>query len=221
MMPGEFSRTFYERLLQLESHTPFEFPRDAIPEDFRQSAVLIPFWIEDDDIRTLLTRRSSKLRSHSGQVAFAGGMLNKGEGFEAAAVREAHEEVGLEPEKVRVLGRLDDAWSGARSHLIPFVAWLEEVPTFRANPDEVAEIMTPRVSDLLRKEAHRSEEVLVEGVVYVNATVEWPGGSAYGLTADLLLEAIEWGAGRPSDRGKVRLSELRSYYAQATVRSSC
>jgi 8-oxo-dGTP pyrophosphatase MutT (NUDIX family) len=214
-MPTELARSFYQRLLSLETRTHFLFPPEAIPSDFRQSAVLIPFWIEDGDIRTLLTRRSSKLRSHSGQVAFAGGMLDPGETFEAAALREAHEEVGLAPSQVQVLGRLDDAWSGARSHLVPFVAWLDQIPSWAPNPSEVAEIMTPRLSDLLREEACTTEEVEVDGVVYVNATLSWPGGSAYGLTADLLIEALEWGTGKASSRGEVRLGELRSYYSAA------
>ena len=64
----------------------------------------------------------------------------------------------------------------------------------------------------LKHKAH--VEVEVRGVVYVNATVDWPGGSAYGLTADLLLEALEWGVGKPSSRGQLRLSELHSYYSQ-------
>jgi 8-oxo-dGTP pyrophosphatase MutT (NUDIX family) len=212
-MPNTSSDEFYERLLQLESRSPFVFPADAIPKDFRQSAVLIPFWEQDGEIRTLLTRRSSKLRKHAGQIAFAGGMLDSGETFEEAALREASEEVGINSGSARILGRLDDAWSGARSHLVPFVAWLDEVPEFVPNPGEVEEILLPSLSDLMRPGAQSAEEVFVAGIRYQNAIVEWPGGRAYGLTADLLLEALEWGSGKRPERGRVRLDELRAYFA--------
>jgi 8-oxo-dGTP pyrophosphatase MutT (NUDIX family) len=210
--PGLYISDFSSRLRQLSGRRPFEFPRQSIPSHFRRASVLIPFWVEDGVLRVLFTERAAHLSGHPGQVSFAGGRLEPGESWEQAAVREAHEEVGLDPARVEVLGRLDDAWSGAGHHLVPVVAWVEGVPHFEANPGEVAELLMPSVADLLRPEAQSEEEVEHRGMKYRNRIVEWPGGGrVYGLSTDLLLEALEWGTGGEPERGPVRLQELQSF----------
>jgi 8-oxo-dGTP pyrophosphatase MutT (NUDIX family) len=200
-------------MAELAGRAPFRFPEDAFPAHFRRSAVLIAFWEEAGDVRVVFTRRSSRMSRHAGQVSFPGGLLEGDEDFEQAAVREAYEEVGIQPEGVEVMGRLDDAWSGAGSHLVPVVGWLSSRPAFEASAAEVAEILTPRVSGLLSSQALGEEEVFHRGMRYVNPIVSWPGGRAYGLSADLLLEALEWGGGGCLERGPGRLAELRSYYS--------
>jgi 8-oxo-dGTP pyrophosphatase MutT (NUDIX family) len=188
------------------------FPADSIPAHFRKAAVLILFWEGAGDARVLLTRRSREMSRHAGQVSFPGGLLEAGETWEEGALREAEEEVGIEPARVEVVGRLDDAWSGSGNHLVPVVGWLDTPPSLTANPGEVDEILTPRVSELLRPEAVSAEEVLVRGVRYSNAIVEWAGARAYGLSADLLLEALGWATGGDRRRGPARLAELESYF---------
>lgn len=206
---------FQRRMSELRSREHFAFPERSLPAHFRRAAVLIPFWEEAGDVRVLLTRRSSSMSRHSGEVSFPGGLLEGTEGFEEAALREAHEEVGLVPERVELMGRLDDAWSGAGSHLIPIVGWLCSPPELEASEDEVAEILTPRVSGLLLEEALSEEEVFHRGVRYVNPIVRWPGARAYGLSADLLLEALDWGLGGSPERGPARLAELRAFHGTA------
>ena len=202
---------FLKRLRQLSERTPFEFPADAIPSHFRRAGVLIPFWEEAGQIRVLLTERAAHLSGHPGQVSFPGGRLEAGESWEQAAVREAYEEVGIDPARVEVLGRLDDAWSGAGHHLVPVVAWLEGTPHFEANPGEVAKLLMPRVADLLRPEARSEEEVQHRGTRYLNQILEWPGGRVYGLSTDLLLEVLAWASGGEPNRGPVRLQEMHTF----------
>jgi len=200
-------------MAELGGRSPFRFPEDALPAHFRRSAVLIPFWEDAGDVRVVFTRRSSRMSRHAGQVSFPGGLLEGDEDFEQAAVREAHEEIGLSPDDVEVMGHLDDAWSGAGSHLVAVVGWLTSPPEFEVSAAEVAEVFTPRVSGLLSPQAVSEEEVFHRGARYVNPIVSWPGGRAYGLSADLLLEALEWGIGGCLERGPGRLAELRSYHA--------
>ena len=141
-------------------------------------------------------------------------MVEAGESFEAAAVREAHEEIGLSPDSIEVVGWLDDAWSGSGSYLVPYAALTPSRPAFTANPAEVEEILTPDVEELLRPAARGEEMVEFRSGHYLNETIEFAGGSVFGLTADLLLEALEWGQGRTPRRGESRFRDLISYHQE-------
>ena len=88
----------------------------------------------------LLTRRADHLRKHSGQIAFPGGAIDDGEDAEAAALREANEEVALTASHVRrVLGPLPSYASGSGFHVRPILAVLDPAFTPVPSPDEVAE----------------------------------------------------------------------------------
>jgi 8-oxo-dGTP pyrophosphatase MutT (NUDIX family) len=209
-----FVADFYAGLSALRSRTPFRLPPEEIPAHFRRSAVLLPFWPVEDDVRVLLTRRSAGLAQHAGQTAFPGGRVHDDETWSQAALREAQEEVGIDPGSVELMGSLDDAWSGAGHHIVPIVGWIETAPPLRANPSEVAELLVASVSELLRPESHGLIEVVHDDVRYENPTLTWQGGDAYGLSADLLLEALAWGMGGRPAPGPTRLENLRSYFSR-------
>lgn len=204
---------FRAGLERLRLRRPFRLPPNEIPSHFRRSAVLIPFWPEGDDVCLALTRRAATLAQHAGQTAFPGGRLDEGEDFADAALREAWEEIGLDPAAVEVIGPLDDAWSGAGHLIVPIVGWIGRAPALAANPAEVAEILVARLSELLRPESRGEIEVVHRGVHYQNPTLRWTGGDAHGLSADLLLEALEWGLGGTPSPGPQRLAHLRTYFA--------
>jgi 8-oxo-dGTP pyrophosphatase MutT (NUDIX family) len=105
------------------------------------SAVLLPLFVRDDDVHLWFLRRSAGLRSHSGQVAFPGGKKDPtDESMEATALREAHEELGIHPSSVDVLGVLDDLVTITGYVITPVVGWVpsELVPV--PNPNEVARV---------------------------------------------------------------------------------
>ncbi len=208
------------RLRALADRPRFEFPDDSIPEGFRKAAVLILLWQQDSEVRVVLTRRNARMRSHPGQVAFPGGMLESGEDWQAAALREAQEEVGLDVEHVEIMGLLDDAWSGARHHLVPVVAWLHAVPQFRANPSEVAAILIAPLSALVDPASRSQETVERNGMTFVNEILEWEGGRIFGLSADLMLEALAWMNGEDPARGRIRLSELIAIHGVSPLGSA-
>lgn len=170
--------------------------------------MLLPFWEDGGDIHVALIRRAESLRVHPGEVAFAGGIVDAGESFTEAAVREAREEIDLDPIGIEFLGRLDDAWSGFGHHIAPVVAWLSAPPQLTPNPAEVAEVLAARLSEILRPEARSVEELSVAGLSYTNVTLRWSGGSVDRLYAELLLEAIEWGMGERPSTGPVRLRSM-------------
>jgi 8-oxo-dGTP pyrophosphatase MutT (NUDIX family) len=201
-------RRFREGLRGLSDRTPFSFPVGSVPRHFRRAAVLLPFWEEGGDIRVALIRRAESLRVHPGVVAFAGGIVDPGESFLEAAVREAVEEIDLDPTCIDFLGRLDDAWSGLGHHIAPVVAWLSVPPELRPNPAEVAEVLTAPVSEILLPEARSVEELTVAGLSYTNVTLRWNGGSVDRLYAELLLEAIDWGLGGRPFSGPARLESM-------------
>jgi 8-oxo-dGTP pyrophosphatase MutT (NUDIX family) len=119
-------------------------------ERLRDSAVLVAAFEEDGEARLVLTRRADTLRRHRGEVAFPGGRLEPGESPLAAALREAHEEVGLDPRAVSPLGWLSPIVTFASGSIIrPYVATLKGRPTLRAQPEEVERCFDVAIRELL------------------------------------------------------------------------
>ncbi len=108
------------------------------PDAIRAAAVLVPIVLHPVP-SLLLTLRAALLTAHAGQVSFPGGRIEPGETPEQAAVREAAEEVGLDPRLPSLLGRLPDHLTGTGYRITPVVALL--VPPLHLTPDpaEVAE----------------------------------------------------------------------------------
>lgn len=103
----------------------------------------------------LLTRRTAKLRDHPGQWALPGGRVDGSETLLDAAIREAHEEVGLELSAAHFLGRLDDYVTRSGYIISPFVFWIEDGVEPMANPDEVGSIHRVSIRELTRSDSPR------------------------------------------------------------------
>jgi 8-oxo-dGTP pyrophosphatase MutT (NUDIX family) len=127
--------------------------------EVRPSAVLACFWEHEGDLEVLLTRRAGHLRAHRGEVSFPGGRSDPGETLLSAALREAHEEVRLDPAGVDVLGELDHLMTvSSRSFIVPFVSLLPGRPEgLVANPAEVDALLYVPVAELLLDEVFREE----------------------------------------------------------------
>jgi 8-oxo-dGTP pyrophosphatase MutT (NUDIX family) len=124
----------------------------------RPSAVLAPFYELDGELYVVLTRRSWGLRSHTGEVSFPGGRVDEGESVREAALREAQEEVSLDPATVEVLGELDHLMTvTSRSFIVPYVGLLPDVPVLHPNPSEVDAVLHVPVRELLLDDVYREE----------------------------------------------------------------
>ena len=127
------------------------------------AAVLVPIVLREQPT-VLLTVRSAKLNSHSGQVAFPGGKRDPQDvSAEATALREAHEEVGLAPKNVEVLGRLPIYVTGTAFNITPVVALVHPQPAYFPNPGEVADLFEVPLSFLLNPAHHERHAMHWQG----------------------------------------------------------
>ena len=118
----------------------------------RLAAVLAPL-VMDDEPSLIFTIRAAALSRHAGEISFPGGLQDPGETLEQTAVREAHEEIGLDPAASDVLGALSPLHTFVSSILVvPFVGMLSTLPNLRASEAEIEEILVLPVVDLARAE---------------------------------------------------------------------
>ncbi len=138
-------------------------PADVRPyaAESRPSAVLVVLRDAPDGADVLLTKRSAGLRNHRGEISFPGGRVDPGESFEQTARREAHEEVGLDPQCVRIVGRLDALNTVvSRSFIVPVVATLigDDRPLLAPVTAEVDAVFWTPLGELVRPDTFREEQ---------------------------------------------------------------
>ena len=138
---------------------------------------------EDGEARVILTRRASTLRSHTGEVSFPGGRLDEGERAVDGALREAHEEVGIDPSTVEVLGFLSPLVTVAGQTIItPFVGVLPGRP-----------LLVPSVAEVDWAFDVSLAELVSDGVYHEELWVV-PGEGSRTLSFFELADDIVWGA---------------------------
>jgi 8-oxo-dGTP pyrophosphatase MutT (NUDIX family) len=197
------------RMEGLRDRSPAVLPPDSVPDHFRRAAVLVLVGCHEGQPMLVLTERSRHLRAHSGEIALPGGRIEPGETPEAAAVREAAEEVGVDPDGVVLLGRLDEAWSKARNHVVPVAGWYEgALADLSPTSAEVARVFLTPLARIAREDSHRIDVAEIDGHTYENDVLDAGELEIYGLTADLVLDLLAWVAGNERDRIPTRLAEL-------------
>lgn len=158
-----------------------------IVNQLRPAAVLAPILRREDGLSMMLTRRADHLSSHQGQISFPGGRRDPGDGSAMAnALREAQEEVGLDPASVEVLGYLDDYPTISRYLVTPVVGLVQAPVAPMADPGEVAEVFEVPMSVLLDPRAYRKKTLSRDGFVVPYYEVTWSGYRIWGATAGML-----------------------------------
>lgn len=171
-----------------------EVPTVTLPgRELRPSAVLCALFDEAGQAHVVLTRRSSRLRSHTHQVAFPGGRIEPGEDPVGAALREAREEVGLEPARVEIIGRLSSLKTVVNpAPITPFVGSLDGRPELDPNPSEVERAFTVPLVELLDPEVYREEMwTFPDGSERQMHFFELIGDTVWGATARMLVELLQ------------------------------
>jgi 8-oxo-dGTP pyrophosphatase MutT (NUDIX family) len=113
-----------------------------VPPGLRRAAVLLPIVLGESGPALLFTKRSEEVERHKGQISFPGGGLEEGERLLDAALRETHEEIGVSPQDVEILGRLDEEETAVSGFFVsPFVGLIPYPNRLRLNPVEVRAIL--------------------------------------------------------------------------------
>jgi 8-oxo-dGTP pyrophosphatase MutT (NUDIX family) len=169
----------------------YQWPAGFNPARVRNAAGLLLIFPVRDRAHIVLTVRADTLGRHSGQVSLPGGGVEPGETFEQAALREAHEEVGLALDGISVLGALtplDIPVSGFRLH--PIVAVRREQPSLTAADGEVARILEVPVAHLADETALRFTRRVRDGRSYDVPAFHVDGFDIWGATAMVLAEFL-------------------------------
>lgn len=155
----------------------------------RQAGVLVLLYPESDGLHIVLTRRADTLRGHSGQISFPGGRRDPDDiDFTATALRETCEELGI-CDNVQVLGSLSPIYiPPSNFEVYPTVATLPERPVYSPNPDEVAEVFTLPLEQLLDIRTRSQEEWDFQGTRVPISFYLVRGHKVWGATAIILSE---------------------------------
>jgi len=156
----------------------------------KTAAVLVPLFEREDKLHVLYTRRADGLPSHQGEVAFPGGKVDETDvDLLATALREAHEEIGLGPETVEVLGSMSVVGTLASGYSVaPFVGVISNPVKLRPNPREVAEIFSVPI-DVLGDQRFRGNYRWKQGATY--PAILYGEQTIWGLTLRITLSLLE------------------------------
>jgi len=116
----------------------------------KEAGVLVPLIERPSGVHVVLTKRAAHLSSHPGQISFPGGKRDVGDvDISATALREAHEETGLNPSLVQILGQLPAHETVTGFNVIPTIGWINAPWVVRADPGEVAEVFEVPLSHVM------------------------------------------------------------------------
>jgi 8-oxo-dGTP pyrophosphatase MutT (NUDIX family) len=185
-LPGVAAQLRFASGLPRPGWKPGVYPADA-----RIAAALLLVYPHDGGIAVPLTVRATHLRRHAGQISLPGGAADPGETLAEAALREAHEEIGVSSSTVRVLGELTPVHvlvSGFTLH--PVVGITDARPEFAPAAHEVQEVLEVSLDDLQDASRIRSGTRIREGVAVEYPYFDLLGHQVWGATAMILGEFI-------------------------------
>ena len=161
-------------------------------EKLRDAAVLVPLIDHGDRAGMLLTQRTRSMRTHSGQIAFPGGAVDREDGSaEAAAIREAEEEIGLSPSLVETVGRLPVYLTISGFRVVPVLAIVRGGYSLSINRDEVDDAFEVPFDFLMDPSNHRRQSRFWEGKERHYYTMPYGDRFIWGVTAGILRTLYE------------------------------
>lgn len=162
--------------------------RDLPPHPHRRAAILVPVFERDGIPHLLLTKRTDTVEHHKGQISFPGGGEEPGDAdLLATALRETHEELGLQPESVELWGRLDEIETVVSGFAItPFVGFIPPPTDLRPNPNEIQEVVTVPLAVFLDPANLRVERAVRNGRSVELLFYDYPPHVIWGATARVI-----------------------------------
>jgi 8-oxo-dGTP pyrophosphatase MutT (NUDIX family) len=171
-----------ERTRRMQQH----FPPNPVP-----AAVLVALVDRPEGLTVLLTQRASQLAKHAAQISFPGGRLEESDADVAsAAMREAQEEIGLDPARVRVFGYLPDHLVISGFRVTPVLSLVTPPFELVPNPAEVAEVFEVPVSHVFDRRNHKARLRRVGDEDMLLFDIPFEGHSIWGATAGMLLTFV-------------------------------
>jgi len=164
--------------------------RRFVEREAAHASVLVPLVLRAE-MTVLLTQRTEHLNDHPGQISFPGGRAEPSDAHAVAtALREAHEEVGLEAFEVEVLGSLPTYTTGTGFVITPIVGLVRPGFALQPDPNEVAEVFEVPLVWLMNPANHQRHAIVVDGIRREFFSLPWPGADAAGQPRRYFI----WGA---------------------------
>ena len=184
-LPGRAAQSRFEPELSFGRH--YAPP----PPDARPAAVMLLLYPEGASWHLPCTLRPETLSSHAGQVSLPGGLIEPGEASHEAALRELHEQLGINPTSVELLGQLSPLYLFVSNFsVIPWLGVLDHAPEFHPSPDEVQEVLELPLEFLL-DETNRGWHVHSHRDLKFSAPhFLWQGHRIWGATSMILSELV-------------------------------
>ncbi len=156
------------------------------------AGVLLLLYLKDGEYCVLLNKRSNSVEDHKGEISFPGGRRDDGDrAILDTALRETHEEMGIRPQDVEVLGELDDVATISNFLVSTFVGTIPTAYQFKPSDEEVAEVIELPLSVLTDDGSSRDETRIVEGALVSRRSYAYGGHLIFGATAEILTRFIE------------------------------
>jgi 8-oxo-dGTP pyrophosphatase MutT (NUDIX family) len=178
------------RLLGVEAERSQRFQRH-FPADPIAAAVLVALVDRPEGLTVLLTQRATQLARHAAQVSFPGGRLEPSDpDIASAALREAQEEIGLDPSLVQVIGYLPDHLVISGFRVTPVLSLVTPPISLTPNPEEVAEVFEVPLSHFFDKANHKARLRRVGDEDILLYDIPWQQQNIWGATAGMLLTLV-------------------------------
>ena len=178
-------------IMELRDRLVSPAPRRLGPKDLRQASVLVPLYVDAGELWTILTKRTDTLPSHRSQIAFPGGGRELKEDPWQAALREAEEEIGLDPKRVLKIGELDEGETPAGFRVIPCVGAVPFPYEVSPNEAEISEVFSLPLSAFANPRLVEERTIKVNGVDRDIRIYHIGHRQIWGLTARILQNLLQ------------------------------
>lgn len=178
--------------------------QQILDKEFSPSAVVLPIFRNNEKWHILFIRRTETVEHHKGQISFPGGRRElEDKTLRDTALRELHEEIGLPPVYVDILGKLDDSATLSSNFIIsPFIGLIPYPFQFKPDPNEIAYIFDAPVTALLSGSSFQEEEINIENHRVKSYVFKYYNEIIWGATARILKQFLEiWNDLNKTDAG--------------------